>query len=113
MWMVCLAWQRWSRPHWRLGGKIKLILLIIFSHGSFFSQEHDKEFTLNGFYRCRFDKIRMRVVGKDQVYTTEEEVLAGTGDIVRVSNTGMYCMHSLGDQPDGKCFEYEIQLCCM
>ena len=55
----------------------------------------------------------MRVVGKTDIYTTEPEVLAGTGDIIHITEQGMYCKWRNGEtQPDGKCLDYEIRMCC-
>ena len=58
----------------------------------------------------------MRVVGNTIVYTTEAEVLAATGDIVHIVNTGsaqgMYCIWTTGEQPDNACLDYEVRLCC-
>jgi hypothetical protein len=41
------------------------------------------------------NKIEIRVVGETDVYTTEAEVLAGTGDIIHISEPGivLYCIY--------------------
>ena len=54
----------------------------------------------------------MRVVGKTDKYTNEAEVLAGTGDIIHITEQGMYCKWRNGEtQPDGKCLHYKIRMC--
>ena len=78
------------------------------------SQEFDEENTLYGFSGCNFQNmIRMRVVGQTEVFRTEVEVVAGTGDVVHITNKGMYCKWTTGEQPDGKCEDYEVQFCCL
>ena len=69
--------------------------------------------TSNGFLGCKYETIEMRVVGTTTVYTTEEEVFAGTGDIVEIRDNGMVCrFRNGGHQPDGRCQDYEIRFCC-
>ena len=54
----------------------------------------------------------MRVVGQTDIYTSEAEVLAGTGDIVHITSDGMYCKWTTGEQPDNTCLDYEVRFCC-
>ena len=76
-------------------------------------QEYDAKHTLKGFSGCPFKKIEMRVVGKTDIYTTEAEVKAATGDIIHITSKGMYCQWTNGEtQPDGKCLDYEVRFCC-
>eukprot|EP00092_Neocalanus_flemingeri_P000261 GFUD01000281.1.p1 GENE.GFUD01000281.1~~GFUD01000281.1.p1 ORF type:complete len:249 (+),score=27.20 GFUD01000281.1:38-748(+) len=74
----------------------------------------------SGFPGCNFKQIEMRVVGTTAIYTTEAGVLAGNGDIVHITNAGMYCKWTdcggcpaNGEQPDGTCFDYEVRFCCL
>ena len=73
---------------------------------------------LNGFYGCKFSEINIRVLGKTAIYKTENEVFAGTGDIIHVTmhydgiSSGFYCVKHRGEQPDGQCFDYEVRFCC-
>ena len=53
------------------------------------------------------------MIGKTDVYTTESEVEAGTGDIVHITSGGMYCKWSSGEQLDGYCLDYEVRFCCL
>merc|ERR1712236_88995 len=62
------------------------------------------------FLGCEYQSIEIRVVGTSATYTTEAEVLAGTGEIVQIRNNGFVCL--MKDQPDGECLDYEVRFCC-
>jgi len=63
------------------------------------------------FRGCRFSQIQIRVAGTDTVYTTTEEVFAGTGDIVFIRTDGFVCR--IDEQTDGTCEDYEIKVACI
>ena len=52
----------------------------------------------------------MRILGRFKIFTSREEVLDGAWDYIHVNKNGMYCKNV--DQPDGKCHDYEVRLCC-
>ena len=57
--------------------------------------------------------MKVRVVGKQTEYTTEAQVLSGTGDVVHFTEKGMFCKwKGTNEQPDGYCEDYEVKFCC-
>eukprot|EP00092_Neocalanus_flemingeri_P034865 GFUD01037940.1.p1 GENE.GFUD01037940.1~~GFUD01037940.1.p1 ORF type:complete len:226 (+),score=51.11 GFUD01037940.1:47-724(+) len=76
-------------------------------------EEFDEHNKLKGFSGCNVQRLEVQVVGKTDAYTTEAEVLAGTGDIVHITKKGMRCIWTSGEQPDGECLNYEVRFCCI
>ena len=76
-------------------------------------QEFDKEKTVGDFSGCSFESVQIRVVGKTEVFTSEGGVFSGTGDVVHITEKGVYCRWTTGEQADGECHDYEVKLCCL
>jgi len=57
-----------------------------------------------------FSKVEIRAVGGTQIFYSVAEVLAATGDIVTVNETGVSCVNA--EQADGCCQDYEAKFCC-
>merc|ERR1711892_364719 len=75
-------------------------------------EEFDQETSKDGFTGCLHTSMKMRVVGQSEVYLTKAQVLSGTGDVVHITEKGMFCKWTTGEQDDGKCEDYEVQFCC-
>ena len=69
-----------------------------------------KDIPFPQFSGCEYQSIEIRVVGTSAIYTTEAQVLAGTGDIVQLRGDGLFCINE--DQPDKRCLDYEVRFCC-
>jgi len=76
-------------------------------------EEFDKEKTVGDFSGCSFEAVQIRVVGQTEVFTSEGGVFSGTGDVVHITEKGMYCKWTSGEQADGECHDYEVKLCCL
>ena len=55
--------------------------------------------------------MKVRVVGKRTEYTTEAQVLSGTGDVVHFTEKGMFCKWK-GTDENEYCEDYEVKFCC-